>query len=164
MPDQEFPDSDRLATFLRESINRFMGSLDIKERTSATHEDRVHFEEWVRFCLVTALVPDVLAAACGAYEFDAEALNYRMPALLERALTPIPVDASFISNARSRLPGHNRMRIVAANLHLGRGGWTWAKEAQHSFSAALYQTREIPDPPEEDNGDWWAPPEPISLE
>ena len=158
MPDQEFPDSDRLATFLRESINRFMGSLDIKERTSATHEDRVHFEEWVRFCLVTALVPDVLAAACGAYEFDSEALNYRMPALLERALTPIPVDAAFINNAMSRLPDHNRMRIVAANLHLGRGDSTWAKEARHSFSAALYQTLDISDPSEEGNWDWWAPP------
>lgn len=39
MPDQEFPDSDRLATFLRESIDRFIGRLDIKERTSDTHED-----------------------------------------------------------------------------------------------------------------------------
>ena len=66
MPDMEkFPDNqdrDRLATFLRESVDRFMVRLDIKERTSAAHEDRVHYEEWVRFCLVTSLAPDILAA------------------------------------------------------------------------------------------------------
>ena len=157
MPDQEFPDSDRLATFLRESIDRFMGGLDIKERTSDTHEERVHYEEWVRFCLVTALVPDVLAAACGTFDFDAEVINDRMPALLERALTPIPVNAAFIDDAMSRLPDHQRMRVVAANLHMGRGGWTWAHEVQHSFSAALCQTLDITDPPEEESWDWWPP-------
>ena len=58
MPDQEqFPDSDRLARFPRESIDGFMDRLDIKERNSDTHEDRVHYEEWVRFCLVTSPAP-----------------------------------------------------------------------------------------------------------
>ena len=70
MPDQDqFSDNDRLASFLRESINTFMGRLDIRERTSDAHEDRVHYEEWVRFCLVTSLVPDVLAAACAVFGF-----------------------------------------------------------------------------------------------
>ena len=80
MPDQGFPDDqDRLARFLRESIDHFMGRLDIKEWASNTHEDRVHYEQWVRFCLVTSLVPDVLAAACAVFEYDAEVLHYRMP-------------------------------------------------------------------------------------
>ena len=61
MPDMDqFPDNqdcDRLATFLRESVDRFMARLDIKERASNTHEDRVHYEEWVRFCLVTSAGP-----------------------------------------------------------------------------------------------------------
>ena len=166
MPDQQqFPDDqDRLATFLRESINRFMARLDIPERTSAAHEDRVHYEEWVRFCLVTSLVPDVLAAACAVFDFDAEVLNERIPALLERALTPIPVDAAFMNDAMSRLPDHNRMRVVANNLHLGRGAWTWTHEVRHAFSAALCETLDIPDPPEEEGWDWWAPADPISLE
>ena len=158
MLDQEqFPDNDRLSRFLRESISRFMARLDIQERTSDAHDDQVHYEEWVRFCLVTALVPDVLAAACAVFDFDAEVLNERIPALLERALTPIPVDAAFINDAMSRLPDHRRMKVVAANLHMGRGGWTWAHEVQHSFSNALCQTLDIPDPPEEEGWDWWPP-------
>ena len=69
MLDQEqFPDNDRLSRFLRESINRFMARLDIQERTSDAHDDQVHYEEWVRFCLVTTLVPDVLAAACAVFD------------------------------------------------------------------------------------------------
>ena len=159
MPDHEFPDDqDRLAPFLRESINRFMARLDIQERTSDAHEDRVHYEEWIRFCLVTSLLPDVLAAASAVFNYDAEVLNEKMPALLERALTPIPVDAAFINDAMSRLPDHRRMKIVAANLHLGRGGWTWAHEVRHSFSNALCHALDIPDPPEEESWDWWPPP------
>ena len=164
MPDHEFPDDqDRLATFLRESINRFMARLDIQERTSDAHDDRVHYEEWIRFCLVTSLLPDVLAAACAVYDFDAEVLNKKMPALLERALTHIPVDAAFINDAMSRLPDHRRMRVVAANLHRGRWAATLADEARDSFDAALFQTLDIDDQPI-DYGDWWAPTEPISLE
>ena len=161
MPDMnQFPDNrdrDRLATFLRESVDSFMARLDIKERASNTHEDRVHYEEWVRFCLVTLLVPDVLAAACAVFEYDAEVLNYKMPALLERTLTPLPMDTAFIGDVMSVLPDHRRMRIVAANLHRGLGTRTLADEARESFDAALYQTLEIDDPPIE--GDWWLPPE-----
>ena len=161
MPDMDkFPDNqgrDRVATFLRESVDCFMARLDIKERASNTHEDRVHYEEWVRFCLVTSLVPDVLAAACSVFEYDAEVLNYRMPALLERALTPLPMDTAFIGDVMSVLPDHRRMRIVAANLHQGLGNRTLADEARESFDAALYQTLDIADPPIE--GDWWLPPE-----
>jgi hypothetical protein len=154
---ERFPDNDRLARFLRESVDRFMERLDIRERTSDTHEDRVHYEEGVRFCLVTSLVPDVLAAACGVFDFDAEVINHRIPALLERALTPIPMDASFISDVMSRLPDHRRMKIVGENLHLGRGDHTLADEAHGSFDAALYQTLEIEDPPTE--GECWLPPQ-----
>ena len=67
-PDQ-LQGNDRLSNFLRESVNDFMGLLDIEERTSAGHEDRVHYEEWVRFCVVTSLVPNVLAAACGVFDY-----------------------------------------------------------------------------------------------
>jgi hypothetical protein len=154
---ERFPDNDRLARFLRESVDRFMERLDIRERTSDTHEDRVHYEEGVRFCLVTSLVPDVLAAACGVFDFDAEVINHRIPALLERALTPIPMDAAFISDAMARLPDHRRMRVVAENLRLGRGAWSLADEARDSFSAALYQTLDIEAPPIE--GDWWLLPQ-----
>ena len=158
MPDQDqFSNNDRLAGFLRESINAFMARLDIPERTSTAHEDRVHYEEWVRCCLATSLVPDILAAACGVIDFDAEVLNERMPTLLERALTPLPVDAAFVSGAMSRLPDHERMRVVAGNLHLGRGDWTWAHEARHAFDNALCQTLDIPDPPDEGSWDWWPP-------
>ena len=164
MPDQEqFPDNDRLATFLRESIDRFMGRLDIKERTSDTHEDRVHYEEWLRFCLVTSLVPDVLAAACAVFEHDAEVLNNRMPALLERALTPLPMDAPFIGDVMSELPDHRRMRVVAENLHRGRWRPTLADEARESFDAAHYQILDINDQPIDD-GDWWFPTETLRSE
>ena len=159
MPDQDqFSDNGRLAGFLRESINTFMGRLDIRERVSDSHEDRVHYEEWVRFCLVTSLLPDILAAACAAFDFDAEVLNNRMPDLLERALTPIPVDASFIADVMARLPDHRRMRVVAENLRLGRSDWTWEHEARHAFDTALCQTLDIPDPPEDENWDWRTPP------
>ena len=154
MPDQEqFPDNDRLASFLRESIDNFMARLDIPERTSTAQDDRVHYEEWVRFSLATSLVPDVLAAACAVFDFDGDVLNDRMPALLERALTPIPADAIFIRDVMARLPDHRRMRVVAENLHLGRGDWTWEHEVRHALDTALCQTLDIPDPPEQDGWD-----------
>lgn len=140
---EQIPNSDRLSSFLRESVNQFMGLLDIEERTSVRHEDRVHYEEWVRFCLVTSFVPDVLAVASGAFDFDPEVLNDRMPALIERALTTIPVDAEFIDDVISRLPDHQRMKIVRENLMGGRADWTLADQARDTFDAALYQTLEI---------------------
>ena len=87
-----------------------------------------------------------------------------MPNLIARALTPISMDALFIGDAMSRLPDHRRMMIVAENLHRGRGDWTLAAEARDSFSAALCQTLDIPEPPEQDGWDWLAPPELIPLE
>ena len=157
MPNREFQDDqDRLSGFLRKSVNHFMGQLDIKERTSDTHEGRVHYEEWVRFCLVTSLVPDILAAACAVYGYDAEVLNDKIPALLKRALTPLPMDVSFIGDVMSALPDQRRMRIVSANLHRGLENGTLADEARDSFDAALYQTLGIDDSPIE--WDWWLPP------
>ena len=156
MPDQQqFPDNDRLSRLLRESIDRFLARLDIEERTSAVHEDRVHFDEWVRYCLVTALVPDVLAVACAVFDYDAEVLNNRIPELIKRALTPIPMDSRFIGDVMSGLPDHLRMQIVGENLHLDGGDRTLADEARQSFDAALYETLDIDDPPIE--GDWLHP-------
>ena len=146
MPDREFPnDQDRLSRFLRESVNRFMGSLDIRERTSDTHEGREQYDEWVRFCLVTSLVPDILAAACAGFDYDAEVLNDRIPALLKRALTPLPMDIQFIANVMSALPDQSRMRDVSLNLHGGMGNFTLADDAIESFDAALYETLDIAD-------------------
>ena len=157
MPDRELPDDqDRLSRFLRKSVNHFMGQLDIKERTSDTHEGRVHYEEWVRFCLVISLVPDILAAACAVFDYDAEVLNHKIPALLKRALTPLPTDVSFIGDVMSALPDQNRMRIVSLNLHGDLGNFTLADEAIESFDAALYQTLDIAEPAIE--GDWWLSP------
>ena len=150
-PDQ-LQGNDRLSNFLRESVNDFMGLLDIEERTSAGHEDRVHYEEWVRFCVVTWLVPNVLAAACGVFDYDPEVLNNRMPALIERALTTIPVDARFISDVMSRLPGHERMKAIDDNLFGGQRHRTLADEARDSFNGALYQTLDIVEPPPEGIG------------
>ena len=150
----QFADRDRLVGFLRESIDRFMGRLNIPERTSDAHEDRVHYEAWVRFCLATSLVPDILAAACATFDFDADVINERMPALLERALTPVPMDAAFISDVMASLPDHRRMRVVAKNLHRGRGDWTWANEVRRAFDDALCQTLDIPDPSDQDVWDW----------
>ena len=157
MPNREFPnDQDRLCGFLRKSVNHFMGQLDINERTSDTHEGRVQYEEWVRFCLVTSLVPDILAAACGVFDYDAEVLNDKIPALLKRALTPLPMDVSFIGDVMSALPDQRRIGIVSVNLHGRLGDFTLADEAIESFEAALYQTLDIADPAIE--GDWWLPP------
>ena len=157
MPDREFPDDqDRLSRFLRESVNRFMASLDINERTSDTHEGRVQYEEWVRFCLVTSLLPDTLAAACGVFDYEADVLNHKIPALLKRALNPLPMDVSFIGDVMSALPDRSRMRNVSVNLHGGLGNCTLADEAIETFDAALYQTLDIVDPAIE--GDWWLPP------
>ena len=157
MPDREFPnDQDRLSRFLRESVNGFMASLDISERTSDTHEGRKQYEEWVRFCLVTSLVPDILAAACAVFEYDAEVLNDKIPALLKHALTSLPMDVSFIGDVMSVLPDQSRMRDVSVNLHGGIGSFTLADEAIDSFDAALYQTLDIADPAIECG--WWLPP------
>ena len=158
MPNREFPnDQDRLSGFLRKSVNHFMGQLDIKERTSDTHEGRVQYEELVRFCLVTSLVPDILAAACAVFDYDAEVLNDKIPALVKRALISIPMDVSFIADVMSELPDQSRMRDVSVNLHGDLGNCTIAEEAIESFDAALYETLDIADPAIE--GDWWLPPE-----
>ena len=66
------------------------------------------------------------------------------------------MDAAFIGDAMAELPNHNRLKIVAANLHLGLRIRTLADEARDSFDAALHETLGIDDPPIE--GDRWAPP------
>ncbi len=161
MPEQEqFHDNkecDRLAGFLRESIDRFLGRLDIAERTSDAHEERVHYEQWVRFCLVTSLVPDVLAAACAAFDFDSEALNDRIPALLERSLTPIPMDSAFIADVMSLLPEHRRMQVVTNNLRRRGGSWTLGHEARYALSNSLCEALDIPEAPEEAGWSGWLP-------
>ena len=157
MRDRELSDDqDRLSGFLRKRVSCFMGNLDIKERTSNTHEGRKQYEEWIRFCLVTSLIPDILAAACAVFEYDAEVLNDKIPALLKRALISLPVEVSFIGDVMSALPDQSRMRDVSVNLHGGIGNFTLADEAIDSFNAALYQTLDIADPAIE--GDWWLPP------
>ena len=88
----------RLSGFLRESMNSFMERLNIEERTSAIHEDQVHFEEWLRYVLATSFLPDVLATICGLAEYNADLLSGRVPALLERSLSALPY-------VRSSLPG-----------------------------------------------------------
>ena len=133
-----------------------MASLDIREKTLDTHEGQKQYEEWVRFCLVTSLVPDILAAACAVFEYDAEVLNHKIPALLKRALTSLPMDVSFIGDVMSLLPDQSRMRDVSVNLHGGIGNFTLADEAIDSFDAALYQTLDIADPAIECG--WWLPP------
>ena len=157
MPEQESPnDQERLSRFLRKSVNDFMGQLDIEERAVDTHEGRQQYDEWVRFCLVTSLVPDILAAVCAVFDYDAEVLNDKIPALLKRALTPLPMDIQFIGNVMSALPDQSRMRDVSLNLHGGMGNFTLADEAIESFDAALYETLDIAAPAIE--GDWWLPP------
>ena len=157
MPDRGFPhEQDRLSGFLRKRVNRFMGSLDIRERTSDTHEGQKQYEEWVRVCLVTSLVPDILAAACGVFDYDAEVLSHKIPALLKRALTSLPIDIQFIGNVMSALPDQSRMRDVSLNLHGGLGNFTLADEAIESFDAALYATLDLADPAIECG--WWLPP------
>ena len=138
MADQ-FPDLDRLSDLLRESVSQFMDHLNIEERTSSKHEEQVHFEEWVRYLLGTSLIPDVLAVACGVFEYDARVLNDRMPALLDRWVMTIPVDAEFISDVMARLPDHQRMKHV---------GYSLGDEARHVFNAALYQVLDIEVSPE----------------
>ena len=151
---EQLPQNDRLAGFLRESINTFIGRLNIPERTSDAHLDRMHYEEWVRFCLATSLVPDILAAACAVFDFDADVINERMPALLEQGLTAVPTNAAFISDAMAGLPDHRRMQIVVENLRGGRGDWTWEHEVRCALDDALCQTLDIPEPAEQDIWDW----------
>ena len=156
MPEQELPDDqERLSRFLRKSVNDFMGQLDIEERALDTHEGRQQYDKWIRFCLVTSLVPDILAAACAVFEYDAEVLNDKIPDLLKRALTPLPMDVSFIGDVMSALPDQRRIRNVSMILHGGMGTFTLADEAVDSFNAALYQTLDIDDPGIE--VDWWFP-------
>ena len=83
-------------------------------------------------------------------------LNHKIPALLKRALTTLPMDIQFIGNVMSALPDQSRMRDVSLNLHGGMGNFTLADEAIESFDAALYETLDIADPAIE--GDWWLPP------
>ena len=130
-------DNGYIADFLRESINHFMELLNIEERTSGTHEDRVHYEEWVRY-LAAELVARSLAAACGVSSYDPEVLNHGIPDLLDRALSVIPVEAEFIGEVMARLPDHDRMKIVSwSGMQYAR---TLADHAKESFTGSLYIT------------------------
>ena len=132
---------DYLADFLRDSINSFMRLIDIDERVSGAHEERVHYEEWVRFLVSTQLLPRVLAVACGVYDRASDVLNDGIPHLLERALATIPVDAEFIAGVMERLPDHERISVAASPAMLGTA--TLAEQARDSFNGALYSTLDV---------------------
>ena len=131
-------DNGYIADFLRESIDHFMALLDVEERTSEAHEDKVHYEEWVRY-IVVALVADVLAVGCGVSDNNTDAINRGVPDLLDRALPVLPVDAEFIGEVMSRLPGHDRMEIVADRPGV-LDDRSLADHAKETFNAALYRT------------------------
>ena len=151
---EQLPQNDRLARFPAGEHQHFHRPHEYSGTVLRAHLDRMHYKEWVRFCLATSLVPDILAAACAVFDFDDDVINERMPALLERALTAVPTNTAFISDAMSGLPDHRRMRIVVENLHGGRGEWTWAREVQHAFDDALCQTLAIAEPAEQSVRVW----------
>ena len=128
---------EHLPNLLRESIADFMEIIDIRERNGSSREDKIQYETWVRYCLVTMLIPDVLAIACGTFDKEEflDVINSKIPALLRNALVTIPSDAAFIGEVMSRLPESDQMKRVA-DLGLGSDH---ATDALESFNAGLYQ-------------------------
>ena len=135
-------DNGYIADFLRHRIDHFMELLNIEERTSEAHEDKVHYEEWVRY-LAAELVASSLAAACGVSSYDPDVLNDGIPDLLDRALSVIPIEAQFIGEVMARLPDHERMKIVSWSGT--PNAQTLADYAKESFTGALYITLGIPE-------------------
>ena len=127
------PNNAHVGDFLREVIDQFMQFLDVPERASEAHEGRVRYEDRVRFMLA-GLVGEVLAAGCPVFDGDTDSINQGIPDLLDQALSVIPVDAEFIAEVMSRLPGQE----MADTDWLGER--TLAGRAKASFNAALYIT------------------------
>ena len=87
--------------------------------------------------LAAMLVADALAVVCGVSSYDPDVLNYRIPDLLDRALSAFSeVDAEFIGEMMARLPDHERMKMVSWSGIPDEG--TLADHAKESFKGALY--------------------------
>ena len=103
--------------YLRDSIAASVSSIAKTKQEFSSHEERVNYETWVRFCLACKFMPDVLAVACGIFSFDEKVVNQKMEKLIKDALATIPNDAEFIRDMMSQLPDSEPMKALAANLY-----------------------------------------------
>ena len=138
-----------LARFLRDTISDSIAWISNWERDQASdeggmsREERMSFERWVRFNLTTRLIPDVLAAACGVFDYSGDVLNEGMPSLVREALTPVPTDVEFIRDMMARLPDDERTRRLSEVV--GQGD-DLAEIAAAAFGYSLYYTMDVEDP------------------
>ena len=129
-----------LSEFLRRSITDCISMIAGYERGAYTHEEQVNFEHWVRFWLVCQFMPDVLAAACGIYDFDGDVINRRMPDFVENVPSAVPINAEFIAEIMRQLPDHERIGAILRGVYAGEGA---ASVAGGRFRDSLNWTMEI---------------------
>ena len=129
-----------LSEFLRRSIADCISMIAGYERGAHTHEEQVNFEHWVRFWLVCQLMPDVLAAACGIYDFDGNVINRRMPDLVKNVPSSVPINAEFMAEAMRQLPDNERIRSILQGVYAGDDASSVAGER---FRDSLNWTMEI---------------------
>ena len=140
MQDIDRPREDGyLSDFLKRSVADCITMISGYERGTPSHEEQVTFEQWVRFWLVCQFVPDVLAAACGVYDFDGDVVNRRMPDVVENVPSAVPINAGFIAEVMRQLPDQERMGGFLEGVYAGddasavavarfRDGLTWTME------------------------------------
>ena len=128
-----------LSDFLKRSVADCISMIGGYERGTPSHEEQVNFEQWVRFWLVCQFVPDVLAAACGVYDFDGDVVNRRMPDVVENVPSAVPINAGFIAEVMRQLPDQERMGGILEGVYAGddasavavarfRDGLNWTME------------------------------------
>lgn len=108
-----------LSEFVRRSISDCVSVIAGYERGAPTHEEQVNFEQWIRFWLVCQFLPDVLAAACGVYDFDGDVINLRMPGIVENVPLAVPINADFIAEVMRQLPDQERMAAIFEGVYAG---------------------------------------------
>ena len=116
---QETRENEYLARFLRDSVADCIRMIASDEQAERDREEQVNFEQLVRFWLTCQLIPDILAVACGIFDFDGNVINQEMPDLIKNALPTVPLNAEFIAEVMRHVPDQERMSRLAVNLHSG---------------------------------------------
>ena len=136
-------DDGYLARFLRDSVADCVKMIASDEQAERDREEQVNFEQLVRFWLTCQLIPDILAVACGIFDFDGNVINQEMPDLIKNALPTVPLNAEFIAEVMRQVLDQEKMNRLAANLHSGDD---LISLALGQLNDSLHRTMEIDQP------------------
>ena len=132
-------DRTRMAKLMKEAVDQFMEITSLAYHSTGTHQGKVDYEEWLRYCVTTSLVPDLMAIACGIENLaQGETVTETESIIKESADTTI-LEREFVEKMMTRVPDSERMQRIAEHAE------SMGEKAAATFKLCLWQTLLTPE-------------------